>query len=194
MKPSKVLPTEHILNEAISYPKVLVVDQANRQIGIMTNQQMLDYALKNQLDAVLIAIEPKPIVKIMDYGKYKYQHKKSTKIKNQENQSHKVHQLNFSLMINERDLDVKLAKCHQFLLDFDPVKIQVHQRGREVQRPELAKGLIDKIYQKTNHLCADFRLQIKTKGKLIEWTLQPVKQKIQIWKEQHENQSISTND
>lgn len=185
MKPPKQPASQHILNEAISYEKVFVVDANNQPISAMTKKQMLDYATNQGLDAVLIAISPKPIVKLMDYGKYRYQKQKDLKAAKQSQIVHKMHQINISLMISDHDLEIKLNKCKDFLLNFDPVKIQVRKRGREMQRPELLSNLVDKISAALNHLCADFQNQIKTKGRLVEWTLQPVKQKIIQWKEQN---------
>ena len=176
---------KHICNQAISYEKVFVVNDQNQPIGVMSRKQMLTYASDQGLDAVLISIDPKPIVKMMDYGKYKYQSQKNHKQAKQNQPSHKVHQMMFSVLIGDRDLDVKIVKCMTFLLNFDSVKIQIRQRGRQIQRPELATNLISKIYERVHYLCADFRNQIKTKGHLIEWTLQPVKQKITQWKEQN---------
>ena len=178
-------PQRHIKNEQIGFHKVMVVDQDNQQIGIMERTAMLEYAQAQGLDAVLITISPKPIVKIMNYGKYKYQLKKNLKEQKQQTIIHQSHQINFSVMIGEHDLMIKINKCYQFLLNLDPVKIQIRQRGREISQPQLAQRVIDTIYQKTIDLCADFRNQIRHKGRLIEWTLQPLKQKVIQWKEQN---------
>ncbi len=72
-----------------------------------------------------------PIVKIMDYGKYKYDQKKraSEAKKNQKNVG--LRDVWVKPFIEENDLKIKMKKVFEFLGNGDKVKISVMTRGNK---------------------------------------------------------------
>ena len=72
--------SEHVINNAIPYKKVFVLGPTGEKIGVLTKEEALEKASEYNMDLVLIAIENnKPIVRILDYGKFKYDKKKRQK-------------------------------------------------------------------------------------------------------------------
>ena len=61
--------SEHLINENIPHPKLFVIGPEGEQIGVLTRSEALEKASEMKMDLVLISIEPKPIAKILDYGK-----------------------------------------------------------------------------------------------------------------------------
>ena len=70
---------EHMINENIPFHKVFLVGANGEKIGVTNTNQAIEMAKDQRLDLVLIAVEPKPIARIMDYGKFKYERKKKQK-------------------------------------------------------------------------------------------------------------------
>src|SRR5690606_8345594 len=67
------------INRRIRAPEVRVIDPDGEQLGVMSVDDALERAEQVGLDLVEVAPGAKPpVVRIMDYGKYKYQQKKRT--------------------------------------------------------------------------------------------------------------------
>ncbi len=65
------------INHQIRIRQVRVIDEENKQLGIMETADALALALHKQLDLVEIAPNQRPpVCRIMDFGKYKYEEKK----------------------------------------------------------------------------------------------------------------------
>lgn len=65
------------LNDKIHAPKVRVIGENGKQIGILIRNKALDLAKKAKLDLVEIAPNARPpVVKIVDFGKFRYQEAK----------------------------------------------------------------------------------------------------------------------
>ena len=68
------------INEEIRARELRVVGPENEQIGIMSGREALALAEEQHLDLVEIAPNAKPpVARIMNYGKYRYEHKNARK-------------------------------------------------------------------------------------------------------------------
>lgn len=101
--------------------------------GIVSIQEARRIADEQTLD--LIEVSPNatpPVVKVMDYGKYKYQ------IQKKENEAKKkqvvidVKELKFRPNIEKHDVEVKVKKIHEILDEGDKIKLIMQFRGREI--------------------------------------------------------------
>jgi len=76
-KPKKDLIKKFRSNENIKAPQVFLIVQNDKKIGIMDTHEALNKAQTAELDLVEVAPKAKPpVVKIMDYGQYKYETEK----------------------------------------------------------------------------------------------------------------------
>jgi translation initiation factor IF-3 len=137
------------INEALIGKEFRVLDEEGAMLGVMGRKEALDMAQEKELD--LIEINPKaepPVVKLMDFYKFKYQQSKSEaakKIKKEETKTIRV-----SVRVSINDLNVRANKIKEFLSKSFKVKMQVQMKGREKAHPEVAVetmkifiGLID---------------------------------------------------
>ena len=62
------------INEQIRISPVRLIDDEGGQVGIVSIEEARDLAFDRGLDLVEVAPEARPpVVKLMDYGKYKYE-------------------------------------------------------------------------------------------------------------------------
>ncbi|BAP39463.1 translation initiation factor IF-3 [Metamycoplasma canadense] len=144
---SKKPKSEHVVNNQIPYKKVFVLGPENEKIGVLTKEEALEKASEFKMDLVLISIENnKPITRIMDYGKFKYNKKKKQK-EIKEKQSVTINrEIRLKPLIGQHDLETKARKAREFILDGNRVKVSVKFRGRERSRTELGDEILAKFY------------------------------------------------
>lgn len=144
---SKLPKAEHIVNERIPYNKVFVIDENGEKIGVMLKTEAIEKAKESNMDLVLIALDNnRPITRIMDYGKFKYDKKKKNKL-NKEKQSQTTNrEIRLTPLIGDHDLKTKAKKAREFILDNARVKVSVKFRGREKTRTELGTEIFDKFF------------------------------------------------
>jgi translation initiation factor IF-3 len=78
-----------------------------------------------------------PIVKILDYGKYKYQEQKKAAEARKKQKVVEVKELKYRPMIDDHDYDVKMRAMQRFFEEGDKVKVTLRFRGREMAHQEL---------------------------------------------------------
>ena len=136
----------HQINEEIRAPKVRLIDEDKKQLGVVPIARALEVAREKYLD--LVAISPTadpPVCRLLDYGKYIYSLQK--KAHEAQKLQKKVHlkEIKFTPVIGEHDIEVKLKKIKQFLEDGNKVKITIWLRGRQKRKPEMLGVMTDKI-------------------------------------------------
>jgi translation initiation factor IF-3 len=134
------------INEDIRAPRVLLIDENGEKQGEMPLAAALDAATEAGLDLVEIAgTANPPVVKILDYGKFKFQEQKK---KNEARKRQKVVELKeikLRPMIDDHDYDVKARAMSRFFEEGDKVKVTLRFRGREMAHPELGMKLLNKV-------------------------------------------------
>ena len=107
-------------------------------MGVMPTPQALQIAMDAGLDLVEInANGAVPIVKIMDYGKFKYDQKKRESAARKNQKTTELKEVWVKPFIEENDLNIKMKKVFEFLSHGDKVKIAVMTRG---SKKVLARG------------------------------------------------------
>ena len=105
-------------------------------------------ALEAQVD--LVEISPNanpPVVKLLDYDKYRYQQEKQAQQAKKKVKKVSVKGIRLSVRIGAHDLEFKAKQSNEFVAEGNKVKIDVVMRGREQAHPNLAFELIDKFLQ-----------------------------------------------
>ena len=107
-------------------------------MGIMPTPQALQMAVDEGLDLVEISSNGNtPIVKIMDFGKYKNKKKKRAAEARKNQKTIEMKEVWVKPFIEENDLNIKMKKVFEFLGDGNKVKISVMTRG---SKKVLARG------------------------------------------------------
>ncbi len=157
------------MNNRIFAKSVQVISADGQNLGIMPTPQALQMASDMGLDLVEInANGATPIVKIMDYGKFKYDQKKraSEARKNQKNIEMK--EVWIKPFIEENDLNTKMKKVFEFLGSGNKVKISVMTKG---SKKVLARGkdAVPELFARVMDIIGD-RGTLESKSKPDERT------------------------
>jgi translation initiation factor IF-3 len=88
-----------------------------------------------------------PVVKLLDWGKYRYEQTKQLARSRKAQKQVEVKQVRIGLKIGEHDLQVKLTRARKFLEQGNKVKVSLLFRGREITRPELGRAILDRVMQ-----------------------------------------------
>jgi translation initiation factor IF-3 len=127
---------------------VRLVDVDGTQRGVVSLREALDAAAEAGLDLAEIAPSAQPpVVKVLDWGKYRYEQTKQLAKSRKAQRQVEVKQVRLGLKIGEHDLQVKLDRARKFLSQGDKVKISLLFRGREITRPELGRAILDRVMQ-----------------------------------------------
>ncbi len=139
------------INQYIRLPKIFLIDENNEKIGEIETFKALQMAQERELD--LVEINPKvqpPIVKIMDFGKFKYQKEKEIQKQKARQRKGEVKGIRLSLRINPHDLEIRLKQAAKFLEENNKLKIEMVLKGREKQHLDLANQIINDFINKIN--------------------------------------------
>lgn len=138
-------------NEGITSPKVLVLDSSGANIGIMSAAEAIRKAREQELDVV--EINPKtdpPVVKIMDYGQFRYQKEKEMRLQKAHQHVVDIKGIRMSLRIGKNDFDIRKKQALKFLNDGDKVRIELSLRGRENQQAALGFEVVRNFVKDIN--------------------------------------------
>jgi translation initiation factor IF-3 len=126
------------INEDIRDKEVRVVMEDGEQMGIMTSAKALKLAEEKSLDLVKIAPQANPpVVKIMDYGKFRFEQSKREKEAKKNQRVVEIKEIRLSLKIDVHDFDTKVDHAKKFLASGDKVKVSIRFRGREMAHPHI---------------------------------------------------------
>ena len=157
------------INHKIRIPKIRVITEDGKMLGIMSPPEALKIAKNEGLDLVEISPHAKPpVCKIMEYGKYKYEQSK----RNQTPKKTKFKEIKFRPNIDNNDYQVKLRKVIEFLKDGNQVRVAVEFRGRELQYLDTGRELLNKIISDSGELCGG-NTPLTKSGRRISTNLSP---------------------
>lgn len=96
----------------------------------------------------LVEVQPHakpPVVKIMDYGKYKYDEKKRLNEQRKKQTRIELKTIKLRPKTDTNDLAVKARHARKFLEEGNRVQLEVRFQGRENAHPKTGKDALDKI-------------------------------------------------
>lgn len=126
------------INEKIFAKSVQVISADGQNLGTMNTSDALNMAFDQGLDLVEINANSVPVlVKIMDYGKFKYEQKKRANEARKKQKTIEIKEVWVKPFIEENDLNIKLKKVFEFLDEGNKVKIAVMTHGN---KKVLARG------------------------------------------------------
>jgi translation initiation factor IF-3 len=116
------------------------------QIGIKTIEEARWLADQLGLDLVEVAADARPpVVRMMDYGKYKYDQSVKAREARKKQTRTVIKEVQFRPKIGDSDFEVKRKRVQRFLEEGDKVKVTMRFRGREVTHPELGREILDRL-------------------------------------------------
>jgi len=123
-----------------------VIGPDGSQLGIKPLPEALQLAREQDLDLVEVAGQANPpVVKVMDFGKYKYEEAQRAKESRRKSTNISIKEMKYRPKIGVGDFETKTRKVSEFLSEGHKVKITIMFRGREVFHPELGAKILDSI-------------------------------------------------
>ncbi len=167
------------MNNRIFAKSVQVISATGQNLGIMPTASALALAQDEGMDLVEInANNDTPIVKIMDYGKFKYEQKKRASEARKNQKTIEMKEVWVKPFIEENDLNIKMKKVFEFLADGNKVKVSVMTKG---SKKVLARGkdAVPELFARIMEIIGD-KGNLESKSKPDERTksiiVAPIKQ------------------
>lgn len=134
------------INYQITSPELRLLDEAGKQIGIVTKIEALQKARELTLDVVEIAPNAKPpVAKLIDYKKFKYQESKKERDAKKTQKNVGIKEIRLRPFIGDHDMQVRVDQAKEFLEAGNQVKLNVIFRGREIIRKEFGYQLLTRF-------------------------------------------------
>ncbi len=134
------------VNQEINVPRVRLVDERGEMIGVVPRGEALQRAMEAGLDLVEVAANADPpVVKILDYGKFKYEEQKRRNEARKKQKVIEVKEIKLRPGIDDHDYDVKMRSMLKFIEEGDKVKVTMRFRGRELAHQELGMNVLMRV-------------------------------------------------
>ena len=147
-------------------------------------EDALRLAQDADLDLVEVAPDARPpVVKIMDYGKFKYEADMKAREARRNQTNTVLKEIRFRLKIDPHDYGTKKGHVERFLKAGDKVKVMIMFRGREQSRPEMGIRLLQRLAADVAEL-GFVESAPKQDGRNMIMVLGPVKKKAEQRSEQ----------
>jgi len=112
----------------------------------MATLEALQLAREVGLDLVEVAPQAvPPVVKILDYGKFKFENEKRIRDSKKKQKLLKLKEIRMQPKIDDHDLDFKSKHIRDFLADGNKVKVTIRFRGRELAHTELGLDVLKDV-------------------------------------------------
>ena len=127
-------------------PNVRLVDEDGAQVGIKPTAEAQEYAFSKGLDLVEVAAQADPpVVRVMDYGKYRYEQEQKAKLARKHQIQVHVKEIKLRPKIGIHDYETKKGHVVRFLNQRAKVKVTIMFRGREQYHPERGRDLLMRL-------------------------------------------------
>jgi translation initiation factor IF-3 len=158
------------INREIRVPKVHLIDENGKNLGIMDTRDAIQRALELNLDLVEVNPDSRPpLCKILDFGKMKYEKSKNQKKVVQKGPDLKIIKISYG--ISEPDLLRKSKEALEFLESGCIVNVSLQMRGKENAHPEVAILKIKKFLSLID--LSECQSMIRHEGRNLNLQLNP---------------------
>jgi len=134
------------VNRQIRISPVRVISNSGEQLGVLSVDEALGMAQEQGLDLVEVApLARPPVVKIMDYGKFKFEQAKAARAAKKKQHVIHLKEVKYRPGIDDHDFDFKTRHAREFLADGNKVKVTMMFRGRQMAHVELGRDVLDRV-------------------------------------------------
>ena len=163
------------VNEQIRDPEVRVIGEDGEQLGIMSVEEAQRLAHEADLDLVKIAANATPpVVRIIDYSKFRYEQKRREKDQKKKQHVIEVKEVRMSPNIDTNDLNTKVNAARKFLEKGDKIKVNLRFRGREMSRMQQSMPILEDFAAQLSDI-AQIDKPAKVEGRSLIMILSPKK-------------------
>ncbi len=161
------------INEDIRNARVLLIDETGEKQGEVPIESALEAAREAGLD--LVEVSPNadpPVVKILDYGKLKYQEQKKKAEARKKQKTQDVKEIKMRPNIDIHDYEVKTKAMTRFFEEGDKVKVTIRFRGREMAHQERGMTLLNRVKEDFGEM-AKVEFEPKLEGRQMIMVMAP---------------------
>lgn len=143
----------------------------------MSRTEAQKLADDKDLDLVLIAPQgDPPVVRMMDYSKYRFEMIKKEKEARKNQKVITVKEVKLSPVIEEHDISVRERNARKFLEDGNKVKVSIQFRGRQMAHQDVGlRVLVDFAKRIEDVAVVDRRPSME--GRIMSMMISPIKEK-----------------
>lgn len=172
------------INYQITAPEIRLLDEAGKQIGVVSKFEALKRAQLEDKDLVEIAPKAKPpVVKLIDFKKFKYLEAKKEREARKSVKKVGVKEIRLSPFIGNHDFQTRIKRAESFLNDGNQLKISVPFKGREITRKEFGMQIIQKAIENLQEISKVVKSPY-FEGRVLVTLLTPSKSSIKSQNEQ----------
>lgn len=167
-----------LINERIRVPELMVIGPNGEQMGTKKLNDALTIANFAGLDLVLMNPgSERPVAKIMDYNKYKYEKNKKAKdaLKKQREGNKETKEYRLSSIIDVGDFETRRKNAQKYLEKGHSIKVSIRFRGREMAHTEIGKEVMLRFYDALKDVCT-IESEPKLEGRNMTMMLAPKKE------------------
>ncbi len=122
-----------MVNDDIRFPKVRLIGDDGKQLGILSTEDAKEKAYDAGLDLMVVSANADPpVCRIMNYDKFRYEQKKKKQEAKKKQATIETKEIKFRPKTEEHDLNFKIKNIKKFLKKNCKVKITMRFRGREI--------------------------------------------------------------
>ncbi|KFK41364.1 hypothetical protein AALP_AA2G120300 [Arabis alpina] len=135
---------------------VRLIDEKQNMLGLVSKDEAVRMADDAELDLVILSPDADPpVVKMMDYSKYRYEQQKKKKDQQKKTTRMDLKELKMGYNIDQHDYTVRLKAAQKFLQDGDKVKVIVSMKGRENEFRNIAIELLRRFQTEIGELATE---------------------------------------
>jgi translation initiation factor IF-3 len=163
------------VNDQIRISPVRLIQDDGEQIGIVSIDEARERAQARGMDLVEVAAEARPpVVKMMDYGKYRYEADRARREARKKQHVIKVKEVKFRPGIEDHDYAFKVGHAKRFLEEGNKVKLTMMFRGRQVTHPELGLEVLSRVTEDLQDL-GKIESHPNMEGRVMSMVIAPLK-------------------
>ncbi len=156
------------VNEQIRLPECRLISDDGEQFGVVTMDQARRISEEKGVDLVEIApTAAPPVVKLIDFGKYKYELQKKEAEARKKQVVIQLKEIQFKPNIEAHDLQTKLKHAEKFIQQGDKIKLVMQFRGREMAYKDAGMEKFTRIVSSIIEMGAIIESEAKLMGNRI---------------------------
>jgi len=167
------------INERIRVPELMLIGPNGEQMGTKPLEFAMQIATAAGLDLVLMNPgAERPVAKIMDYNKFKYEKNKKQKdaLKKQRENNKDMKEYQLSLKIDVHDFETRRKNAREYLEKGHKIKVTIRFRGREMAFTDQGKDVMQRFFEALEEVCT-IESNPSLEGRTMTMILAPKKEK-----------------
>ena len=162
------------INREIRAPRVRVIDKDGEQIGVPPHRggHLIERNKRGSISSRFHLMQNRPLCKIIDYGKYRYQITKKEKESKKSQHQVKVKEIKVKPNTDEHDIQTKFKHARDFVAKGDKVRITCTFRGREMMHTEFGEKIVKRMCEDLADVAVP-EAPAKMFGKILSVVLAP---------------------